>query len=496
MSEPGAAVGLLRNARLCGGAEPVDIVLSGGRIARVAPEGASGHGSGTTLDLDGRFVVPGLWDNHVHFTQWALTRRRLNLESAVSATDAARQVADRMRVAPEPPGVPLVGYGFRDALWPDAPTAAVLDAAHAEAPVVLISGDLHSCWLNSAALALFGYAGHPSGLLREEDSFAVVRRLDQVPDAIVDSWAREASAAAASRGVVGIVDLEMTWNLDSWTRRIQNGATALRVEFGTYSAQLDRLIGLGLRSGDVIDGTDGLLTVGPFKVITDGSLNTRTAYCFDAYPHAAGEEKSLGLLTVPTDDLIEWMARAHDAGLTCAVHAIGDHANRLALDAFQATGARGSIEHAQLLAREDFRRFADLGVTASVQPDHAMDDRDVADAYWTGRTDRAFPLASLVDAGAALALGSDAPVSPLDPWVTMAAAIWRTRAGLPSWHPEQAVSAATALRASTRSAAIAEGTVADLAVLDSDPSSADLETFRAMPVAATVRGGAVTHCTI
>ena len=495
------AVMVLHNARVASGAEPVDIALVRGSIARVGPDAVSGLSRRRIdIDLDGRFAIPGLWDNHVHFSQWALTRRRLNLESAASAEDAAALVAERSRAAPEPIGVPLVGYGFRDALWPDAPTAAVLDAAldaaHVAGPVVLVSGDLHSCWLNSAALAQFGFDDHPTGLLREEDSFEVVRRLDQIPDATVDAWVREAADAAASRGVVGVVDLEMTWNLDNWTRRIRGGFESLRVEFGTYHAELERAIGLGLRTGEPIAGTDGLLTAGPFKVITDGSLNTRTAYCFDEYPPAEHGDNPRGVLTVPTADLIDWMRLANDSGLHSAVHAIGDHANRLALDAFEATGARGSIEHAQLVAGEDLRRFAQLGVTASVQPDHALDDRDVADAFWAGRTERAFPLASLVDAGARLALGSDAPVSPLDPWITMAAAVWRTRDGLPPWHPEQSVSVATALRASTRVEGVAEGNAADLAVLDRDPFSVGLEQFRSMPVAMTLLAGRVTHGTL
>ena len=109
--------------------------------------------------------------------------------------------------------------------------------------------------------------------------------------------------------------------------------------------------------------------------------------------------------------------------MTPAVHAIGDRANARVLDAFEAVGCSGSIEHAQLLRREDVARFAALGVVASVQPEHAMDDRDVADRYWAGRTDRAFMLAELAAAGVELALGSDAPVAPIDPWVAISAAV-------------------------------------------------------------------------
>jgi predicted amidohydrolase YtcJ len=270
----------------------------------------------------------------------------------------------------------------------------LLDAAAGPVPVVLVSGDLHSCWLNSMALARYGFANHPTGLLREDDCFAVLRALDTIADVVLDGWVDEAAQMAASRGVVGIVDLEMAWSLDPWVRRIAAGTDVLRVEFGIYTEHLDRAVGLGLRSGDVIDGTDGLLTVGPYKVISDGSLNTRTAFCFDEYAGFEGRDASHGLPTVSQDQLLSRMRRATQAGIRPAVHAIGDHANAIALDAFEELGCTGSIEHAQLLRAPDIARFAKLGVVASVQPEHAMDDRDLADHYWDGRTGRAFMLAS------------------------------------------------------------------------------------------------------
>jgi predicted amidohydrolase YtcJ len=128
-------------------------------------------------------------------------------------------------------------------------------------------------------------------------------------------------------------------------------------------------------------------------------------------------------------------------------------------------------------------------VTASVQPDHALDDRDVAEHHWAGRTDRAFALRSLLDAGATLALGSDAPVSPLDPWATAAAAVTRTRGGREPWHPEQRISAAEALAASTRST-VAVGQPADLVLTETDPLTAD--DLRAVSVAATLLAGGFT----
>nr|HPM50864.1 amidohydrolase family protein [Rhodoglobus sp.] len=293
---------ILRNGRL--GGDTVDLRLVDGVIVEIGTIDEPG------LDLGGRWVIPGLWDQHVHFSQWAMSRQRVDVSSATSAAEAAALAA----AAPRPPaGLVLVGVGYRDGLWPDEPSLEVLDAAIPDVPVVLISGDLHSCWLNSAAATRFGVTGP---LLREEDCFAVVAALDDVPTEVLDGWVADAGRAAAARGVVGVVDLEMTWNTDNWLRRMAAGIDTLRVRSGIYPQFLDRAIAAGYRTGTELGP---LLHVGPFKIITDGSLNTRTAFCVDPYP---GMGDYRGLLTVQPHDLVEWLARA--GAFTPAVHAIGD----------------------------------------------------------------------------------------------------------------------------------------------------------------------------
>ncbi|WP_369369608.1 amidohydrolase [Promicromonospora sp. Populi] len=521
---PAAAPLLLTNARLAGHTEPVDLLLRDGRVRAVAPSGTlavgvgdvagnvTGNVAGTgdaepdagasagpveRVDLDGRTVLPGLWDKHVHLTQWALVRRRLDLSGAGSAAQAVRLVRDRLAEGPLEPGTALVGYGFRDGLWPDVPTATLLDDVAGDTPVVLVSGDLHCAWLNTAGLRFVGVGAHPTGVLRESEWLPLAAAVDRVPDHLADTWVADAAAAAAARGVVGVVDLEITDNLSVWRRRFGAGFDALRVRAGVWTPWLDDVLAASLRSGDVLPGSGGLLEQGPFKVVTDGSLNTRTAYCHAPYPGLTGADAH-GILSVPPDELVPLMKRAHDGGLQCAIHAIGDHANALALDAFAATGARGSVEHAQLLDDTDLARFAALGVVASVQPEHAMDDRDIADRHWAGRTGRAFPYGSLADAGAVLALGSDAPVAPLDPWFAIAAAVSRSRDGRAAWHPEQRIGLRTALEASTDARGLfpTAGAPADLAVLDADPltiGAEDAGALREMPVAGTLLAGRWTH---
>lgn len=478
---------LLRNLRPLIGApseDPLDLRVRDGRIAEV---GALEPDGDEVVDCAGRPVVPGLVDHHTHVTHWAGVKRRFDLAAAGSAAEAAALAARELDGGARE----AVGFGFRDALWAEPPTVAVLDAATGQRPAVLVAADLHCVWLNSAALRRRGLAPVP-GVLREEAAFAVLRGLDDVDAATSDAWVREALQAAAARGVTRIVDLEFAWNLESWARRAASWALPTRVDFGIYPRDLERAIGMGLRTGQVIAGTQGRVRVGPLKVITDGSLNTRTAWCVDAYPGMTGADAH-GVASVAPQDLTRLLARAAGNGLSVAVHAIGDRANQAALDAFAATGARGSIEHAQLLRVADIPRFAALGVVASVQPEHAMDDRDVAERYWAGRTGRSFVLRGLLDAGARLAFGSDAPVAPLDPWVAIAAAVTRARGGRGAWHPEQALSLGEALAASVEGVRISPGAVADLAILDDDPREASGERLRQLAVAGTLVAGAWSH---
>ncbi|WP_418275268.1 amidohydrolase [Isoptericola jiangsuensis] len=518
---------LLANARPAGRPDHlVDVLLAGGRIAVVVPAGtgydavaraASGWGDGTALerlDVEGRTVMPGLWDAHTHLTQWAMVRRRLDVSAATSPAHAAAVVgAALMDTSRHPaPGRPFVGYGFRWATWSDEPTAAVLDAVAGDVPVILLSGDLHSAWASTAGLRYLGIE-HSTGLLVEEEWMPASPAIVTVTDDVADTYVAEAAHAAAERGVVGVVDLEVADNLTAWRRRVEHGWDRLRVRAGVWEHHLDAVLDAGLRDGDALapaaGPTSGLVTQGPLKVISDGSLNTLTAYCYDDYAGHAGPDAH-GVLNVATDHLVPLMRRAHQAGLRCAIHAIGDHANSLALDAFAASGARGSVEHAQLLRADDVARFAALGVTASVQPEHAMDDRDATDSLWAGRGERAFPLADLTAAGVTLTFGSDAPVAPLDPWLAIASAVTRSRDGRDPWHPEQRIDLAVALAASTdgRGVALRVGDPADVVVLDTDPLAASpsgdtaddvtalARRLREQPVAATLVAGRWTHRTI
>lgn len=476
---------LLRRARIDGAV--VDVAVRDGRVRAIAPaldaEGAE------VVDLDGRVLLRGLWDEHVHVTQAALAAQWIPLGGTATAAEALSRMREALPSLVEAwpdPEVPLVGIGFQDGLWTDLPTQSAIDATGSDRALVLISHDTHAIWLNSIAARRYGVSPGLDGILREEPAFVVGREVNRLAEARSAAAVGALMRRAVRRGVVGIVDLEMTWNPDVWLGRTADGWDGPRIEAGVYPPDLERAVALGLRTGTVL-GADGLLTVGPLKTLIDGALNTRTAFCAHPYP-----DGGTGLLTVPEADLHALLRRAGSTGFVPAVHAIGDAAVAIALDGFAAAGIGGRIEHAQLVAEADLPRFAALGVTASVQPAHLLDDREVAGEHWPGRTGRAFPFRALLDAGATLAFGSDAPVAPLDPWRTLRAAVDRSLPGEQPWHPEQRIPLAAALAASTRGRATPSvGDPADLIALDAPVEALDPDA-----VAFTLIAGRFAHRTL
>ncbi len=504
---------LVRRARLVevggvpgpSGAEPVDLLITGGRVAAVGrhldPGDVPGDAGVEVIDAAGRWAIPGLWDAHVHLRQWAQTRTRLDVGAARSAAEVAELVRAHAATLPTPDSV-IFGYGYRSAVWPEPPTVARLDDAAGDHPVILTSGDAHNGWLSSAAFLLLG-ATPVEGALAENPWFALMPAVTELAGRLTDDTAaiRQAVADAAARGVVGIVDFELAYGFRDWPERFAQGVDALRVRPAIYPDGLETVIRAGLRTGDPLPGTRGLATMGPLKIISDGSLNTRTAHCCQPYVDAApGDPHAAGRPNYDLAELVALLRRAHGHGLEVAVHAIGDAAVATALTAFEQTSARGGLEHAQLIRRDDIPRVAALGLRASVQPAHLWDDRDVAGVCWPDRADRCFPFRSLSDAGVPLALGSDAPVAPLDPWLALAAAVHRSADERDPWNAPEALTVAQALAASTDGQTTPTvGGRGDLVLLDDDPtrpvgdSAAVSAHLRSLTVAATLVAGRPTH---
>jgi hypothetical protein len=463
------------------------------------------------VDLRGRCVVPGFSDSHTHFPTWALARREVRLEGTATLEEALARVRDALGGVQ--PGGWLRGRGWRSGDWspPVEPSRQVLDAVTGDVPTALLARDSHSLWLNSAALARadgdlrvpggvveLDEDGEPTGVLREESAWHFRDTTIEIPD---DEWVDATRAGlrlAAARGVTAIHDKDGWLGALRFFQRLRReDALTLRVWQSLPHDQVGHLDSLGVASRF----GDDFLRLGYLKVFMDGTLGSQTALLLDGS----------GVRITSGGELAEIVRRGAAAGLPVAVHAIGDAANREALDAFEATqdawrplGLRQRIEHAQLLAPEDVGRFGRLGIAASVQFSHAPSDRDLADRYWGGKTAGAYAWRGLLDGGAVVANGSDAPIEELDPLAGIVAGVLRTLDERPAWHPEQAVTVEEALRATTvnpawlagderRRGRLLPGYLADLVVLDRDPLAIPADELRDVHVVATMVGGRWTY---
>jgi predicted amidohydrolase YtcJ len=455
------------------------------------------------VDLRGRCVLPGFTDSHVHFPTWALAQRQVRLEGAATIDEAL----DRVRAALEDvgPGRWLRGLGWRSGDWSPVvePTRQQLDAVTGDVPTALMARDYHSLWLNSAALAFADgdlavdggvverdQRGEPSGVLREESAWQFRDEYIETSDDEYVEAMRAGIKVANARGVTAVHDKDGWLGALRLFQRIrEDGGLTLRVWQSLPHTFLHNLEAIDFRAGL----GDDRLRAGYLKAFMDGTLGSQTARMLDGS----------GVQITSRDELEEIVRRSAPIGWPVAVHAIGDLANREALDAFEATrdewqprGLRQRIEHAQCLAPEDLPRFAQLGVAASVQFSHAPSDRDLADRLWPGKTDGAYAFRSLIESGAVVANGSDAPIEELDPLAGIRAGVLRTIDDRPAWHPEQAVTLEQALDATCvtpawlsgderRRGKLLPGYLADLVVLSTDP----FEDLHGCEVVATMVGG-------
>jgi hypothetical protein len=480
------------------------LAIAGAHIAGGVGVHETALASPEVVDLGGRVVVPGFTDSHVHFPTWALAQHDVGLDGCATLEEALA----RMHGAAPGPGGWIRGYGWRSGDWdpPRDPTRRDLDALTGGTPAGLIAKDYHSLWLNTAALALAGgdlevaggvverdEQGEPTGVLREEAAWRFKERYMIVPDDAYLEAMRAGIKLANARGVTAVHDKD-GWlgALRLWAKLEERGQLSLRVWQSIPADAVEHAAAVGLRSGL----GSPWLRVGYLKVFMDGTLGSQTAWMLDG----SGVQITSGA------ELAEIVRRGAAAGFPVAVHAIGDKANREALDAFEQTkdvwgplGLRHRVEHCQLLAPEDLPRFAQVGVACSVQFSHAPSDRDLADRFWAGKTDGAYAFGSLLESGAVVANGSDAPIEELDPLAGIRAGVRRSIDDRPAWHGEQRLTVDQAFHATSvapawlageerRRGRLIPGHAADLVVLDRDPWD-DLDA----EVVATMAGGRWVH---
>ncbi|MGH2453808.1 MAG: amidohydrolase [bacterium] len=506
------------------------LAASGGRIVALGgtDELAAAFRGYERVDLGGATALPGFVDSHIHLAPYGIALRRLNVAAVRSLPEAVEAVA--AAVARERPGAWILGRGWDKNVWPEDrfPSAADLDAVSPHHPVALSSKDGHLLWVNTAALRLAGVTGQtpdppggeiardrrgePVGIFKEESAKALVGKV--IPSGDTPAIERGIHDAAAMLHRVGITGVHSFVGTEAYEggkvlsvlqQLAARGALRLRVWATLPLGELEAAAAGGRRSGV----GDEWLRVGPVKVFADGTLGSQTASMlepFDGQPHNSG------IAIHSREELIAIVRRAVAAGFWCAIHAIGDRANRWVLDAYEASeeasrrlGARHRIEHVQVLHPDDLPRLARMGVTASMQPIHATSDRDIADRYWGTRSRTAYAWRSLLRAGTALAFGSDAPVETPDPWQGIYAAVTRRRPGdsRPAWYPDETLSVEEAVRAYTVGAArasgeegihgsLAPGRLADFIALDRDvmtEAPRDPEVLLQVRVLATVIAG-------
>jgi predicted amidohydrolase YtcJ len=478
------------------GCSPEVAVGLDGRILAVGAgaRGAAGRRA-EVVRLSG-FAWPGLIDAHIHLE--GLTDQKLGVD--LGGAKDVREALGRVREwsKPLPRDAWVVGSGWYNDEWsePAFPTRRQLDTVAGGRPVFLRRKDGHSAWVSTAALRRAGIdrttadppggrfdrdgGGEPSGILRETAMQAVFTLVPRPDEAQLDSAMSQVLAGLARLGLTAVHSMDSARGFGSLQRLHSRGHLPIRVSYNLPLGDLPHAERMGVRSG----WGDQWLRIWGVKAFLDGSLGSRTAEMLDGS----------GVQRLTQDDLVEMVERCARAQLNVCLHAIGDGAVRRAVDALTPhhdawAGWRPRIEHAQCVNPKDMTRMARAGVIASMQPIHAVADRELADAQWPAVTKQAYAWRALARAGVRLAFGSDAPVETADPVAGIdAATVWRKRA---AWNPELAVSPAAALRAYTAGAAFASGMEKDVGALRPG-KLCDLTVVEDGRVVATVVGGRVT----
>src|SRR6266567_5551397 len=479
------------------------------------------------VDAKGRRVVPGFIDSHTHMTMGGLNLLAVDLRKTKDPDDFTRQLAAFAKTRPA--GIWLTDGAWDNKKWspPRLPAKEMLDPATGDRPACLARQDGHMIVCNSLALARAGItratpdppggvivrdaSGEPTGVLKDAAMDAIARvRPPRTRDELVEGL-RAAMVYAASLGVTSVQDLPGdAGDLGAWQLLRDRGEMTLRVNYRPSLSNWVRA-----RQMQASMKNDEWLRIGGVKGYADGSLGSTTALFFEPYADDPETSGVYAAEAIPLSKLEERVLAADKAGLQVEIHAIGDRANAEILDVFERVAGQNGprdrrfrIEHAQHLRPADIPRFGALGVIASMQPYHAIDDGRWAEKrIGRERCKTTYAFRSLLDARARLAFGSDWDVAPLSPIAGMDAAVTRRTIDGKSpkgWFPEQRIGVEEALRAYTATAAwaafeekekgtLAPGRLADFVVLSHDILAIPAEEIVSTRVDVTVVGGRIVY---
>lgn len=489
------------------------------------------------IDLHSQFAMPGFNDAHVHLASGAYRKLEVDLSGSQSLEELQQRI--RARLKDFGPGEWIVGPGWDHTLWPvkKFPNRQDLDSISTGHPMFLARTDGHVAVVNSRALAIAGITrstpdppgghierdpanGEPTGMLEEDSAKDLVYR--HIPPRSESQRVRAFSLAldeASQFGVTSIQDnsvfslpddSDYGWlNFLVFQRLKQDGKLKLRItEWLPFSFPLERLDEMRRAGG----ATDPWLKTGALKAVLDGSLGSRTAALLAPY---SDDPATSGILRLDPTALTQMAIERDRAGFQLAFHAIGDRANRIALDAFAAAQkANGSrerrdrIEHAQVIAPDDFARFVSLGVIASMQPSHLLDDeRWATDRLGPERIKGAYAWHTFEQDGVPLAFGTDYPVESINPLRGIYACVTRELPGggpQGGWQPQEKLSMDDCLRAYTAGSAFAQfdenqkgtispGMLADIVVFPVDITRIPPHDLLTTRVAITIAGGRIVY---
>jgi predicted amidohydrolase YtcJ len=512
-----------------GAPQPGSVAIARGRILAIGDDAALARYIGPKTErirADGGLVMPGFTDGHTHFIDGGFQLTSVDLRNAATPKEFVRRLKEHARTLK--PGDWIVGGDWDHTLWPGQPLPRRewIDSVTPDNPVFVSRVDGHEALANALALRAAGVTldtptppggeilrdaktGEPTGIFKDRALDLIDRVVPAPSPEQRDSALARALGAAASLGVTATAHMSASWaDLASYRRLERAGRltvrAALYLPLDSWRAVADTVARSGRR--------DDWVKIGGLKGYMDGSAGSRTAYFFEPYSDSAGY---YGLLQHPEGDMRRWIGSADSAGLQVAVHAIGDRANAILLAIFDSvTRAHGPrdrrfrIEHAQHLRREDIPSFGRLGVVASMQPYHAIDDgRWVEQRIGPERIKTTYAFRSLLESGARLAFGSDWTVAPLDPILGVYAAVTRrTLDGRnpDGWVAEQKISVGAALQAYTAGNAyatfddagrgtLAPGHAADVVVLDRNLFTLPPDSLDRARVRYTIVGGKVVY---